>query len=68
MPPSILDAPAATQGLRHAPTTIMLHWTTAVLVVLLWTIGQTIDFVPRGIYESTTARCTWRSELRSGSC
>lgn len=48
MPPSIVNEPAATQGLRHAPTTITLHWLTAVLVVLLWTIGQTIDFAPRG--------------------
>jgi cytochrome b561 len=45
---SIIDQPAATQGLRHAPTTIVLHWITAVLVVVLWTIGQTVDFAPRG--------------------
>ena len=48
MPASVFDQPAATQGLRHAPTTIALHWITAVLVVVLWTIGQTIDFAPRG--------------------
>jgi cytochrome b561 len=48
MAPSLVGEPAATQGLRHAPTTIVLHWLTAVLVVLLWTIGQTIDFAPRG--------------------
>ena len=48
MPSSVFDEPAATQGLRHAPTTIVLHWLTAVLVVVLWTIGQTIDFAPRG--------------------
>ena len=58
MPASIVDEPAldqpaagepaTTQGLRHAPATITLHWLTAVLVVLLWTIGQTIDFAPRG--------------------
>jgi cytochrome b561 len=48
MPASIIDEPATTQGLRHAPTTITLHWLTAVLVVLLWTIGQTIDFAPKG--------------------
>ena len=41
---SIVDKPTTTQGQRHAPTTITLHWLTAVLVVLLWTIGQTIDY------------------------
>jgi cytochrome b561 len=29
-------------------TTIVLHWTTAILVVLLWTIGQTADWIPDG--------------------
>jgi len=48
MPTSVVVEPATTQGLRHAPTTIALHWLTAVLVVLLWTIGQTIDFAPNG--------------------
>lgn len=33
---------------RHARLTIVLHWTTVLLVVLLWSIGQTIDFAPRG--------------------
>jgi cytochrome b561 len=45
---TILTQPAVTQGLRHDPTTIALHWITAVLVVLLWVIGQTIDFAPNG--------------------
>jgi len=45
---SILTQPAETQGLRHDPTTIALHWISAALVVLLWTIGQTIDVVPNG--------------------
>ena len=40
--------PAGTQGQRHAPTTIALHWLTAALVVALWTIGKTIDLAPRG--------------------
>ena len=48
MPPSVVHRPAATQGLCHAPTTIVLHWLTAVLVVLLWTIGKTIDYAPSG--------------------
>jgi cytochrome b561 len=45
---SLAMQPAETQGLRHDRTTIALHWTTAVLVVLLWTIGQTIDVFPNG--------------------
>ena len=28
--------------------TIFLHWLTAILIVLLWTIGQTVDWFPRG--------------------
>jgi cytochrome b561 len=28
--------------------TIALHWLTALLVIALWTVGQTIDFFPRG--------------------
>lgn len=40
--------PAETQGLRHDPTTIGLHWMTALLVIVLWTIGQTVDVFPSG--------------------
>jgi cytochrome b561 len=29
--------------------TIALHWVTAVLVLTLWTIGQCIDFFPKGV-------------------
>jgi cytochrome b561 len=39
---------ADAQGLRHHRTTIALHWGTAVLVVVLWVIGQTVDFPPNG--------------------
>jgi cytochrome b561 len=45
---SNLTEPVTMQGLRHAPTTIWLHWATAGLVALLWVIGQTIDFAPSG--------------------
>ncbi len=45
---TILAQPAETQGLRHDSTTITLHWITALLVVLLWTIGQTVDVFPNG--------------------
>jgi cytochrome b561 len=43
---SVVAEPAATQGLRHDATTISLHWITAVLVAILWIIGQTVDFPP----------------------
>ena len=36
--------------------TILLHWLTAALVLLLWIVGQTIDFFPKG-----TPRVTVRS-------
>lgn len=56
MPVSTVGEPAATQDLRHARMTIVLHWLTALLVVALWTIGQTIDFAPKGV-----ARMDYRS-------
>lgn len=43
---SIVTQPARTQGLRHDPTTIALHWITALLVAVLWIIGQTVDWPP----------------------
>ncbi len=49
MKPTILTEPAAAQGLRHAGTTIVLHWLTALLVVALWCIGQTVDWAPRAL-------------------
>jgi cytochrome b561 len=33
---------------RYDGVSILLHWLTAGLVVILWTLGQTIDFFPRG--------------------
>jgi cytochrome b561 len=33
---------------RYDGVSITLHWLTAGLVVILWTLGQTIDFFPRG--------------------
>ncbi|QDZ29932.1 cytochrome b [Noviherbaspirillum sp. UKPF54] len=36
--------------------TIRLHWITALLVILLWCLGETIDWFPRG-----TPRVTMRS-------
>ena len=62
---------------RYDATTIALHWATAGLVATLWTIGQTIDFWPKGVlrvdYRSLhillgvtlagviAARLAWRS-------
>lgn len=37
--------------------TILLHWITAVLVVGLWSVGQTIDWFPKGV-PRTFARST----------
>jgi cytochrome b561 len=45
---TIVAQPAVTQGLRHDPATIAFHWISALLVVLLWTIGQTVDVFPNG--------------------
>jgi cytochrome b561 len=33
---------------RYDGVSILLHWVTAALVVILWTLGQTIDFFPKG--------------------
>jgi cytochrome b561 len=34
---------------RYDAATIIMHWTTAATVALLWVIGQTIDDFPRGM-------------------
>ena len=33
---------------RYDRTSIVLHWTTAALILLLWGIAQVIDLFPRG--------------------
>ena len=33
---------------RYDSVSMALHWITVTLVVLLWSIGQSIDFVPKG--------------------
>ncbi|HME20314.1 MAG TPA: cytochrome b [Acetobacteraceae bacterium] len=45
---TIVMQPAEPQGLRYDPATIALHWISALLVVVLWTIGQTVDVFPNG--------------------
>ena len=37
---------------RYDRTTIVLHWLTAGLVVALWIIGQTADWLPRGALQT----------------
>ena len=34
---------------RYDGISILLHWLTAVLVIILWMLGQTIDFFPKGV-------------------
>ncbi|WP_158815336.1 cytochrome b [Methylocapsa sp. S129] len=38
--------------LKYDTTTIALHWSTAALVVVLWIIGQTADWLPRGAVKT----------------
>jgi cytochrome b561 len=45
---TLLAQPAQAQDARHDSTTITLHWISAFLVVVLWTIGQTVDVFPNG--------------------
>lgn len=42
------NSPAEARRLQYDRATLALHWATAVLVGLLWAIGQTIDFAPSG--------------------
>ena len=49
--------PIAQTPQRYDRTTVRLHWITAGLVVLLWLLGQTIDWFPRGdarVYARST--------------
>jgi len=38
--------------MRYDLTTIRLHWLTALLVVLLWGVGQTADLLPKGSIQN----------------
>ena len=42
------DSARLTATTRYDTPTIALHWATAFLVALLWVIGETIDYVPKG--------------------
>lgn len=39
--------------MHYDARTIRLHWLTAGLVILLWILGETIDFFPRGVPRIT---------------
>ncbi len=44
----VVQGAAVEPAARYDGVSILLHWLTAALVVILWTLGQTIDFFPRG--------------------
>lgn len=46
--PSFLDGPGSEPSLHYDRVSIVLHWSTAGLVLLLWAIAQVIDFFPKG--------------------
>ena len=48
---------------RYDPTTIALHWATALLVVLLWVLGQTADWFPDHGWANTTL---WSTHVALG--
>jgi cytochrome b561 len=43
------SASATADGFRYDKRTIGLHWAGATLVILLWCLGQTIDWFPKGL-------------------
>jgi len=40
--------------LHYDTITIVLHWATVSLVVVLWILGQTSDLWPRGVIHDTS--------------
>ena len=48
---------------RYDATTIVLHWATAVLVLSLWTVGQTADYLPE---HSLAQMIVWSSHVTFG--
>ena len=45
---AITQRAAIAPAMTYDRLSIGLHWLTAALVVVLWTLGQTIDFFPKG--------------------
>jgi cytochrome b561 len=46
--PVVMQRAAVEPAVSYDGVSITLHWLTAALVVILWTLGQTIDFFPKG--------------------
>jgi cytochrome b561 len=46
--PVVMQHSAMEPAVSYDLVSIALHWLTAGLVVILWTLGQTIDFFPKG--------------------
>jgi cytochrome b561 len=44
----MVPASAADLSTRYDSTSMRLHWITALLVIALWCLGETIDWFPRG--------------------
>ena len=42
------EAPANSTAQRYDRTTVLLHWATAALVLVLWLLGENIDWFSRG--------------------
>lgn len=45
---AVMQRAAVEPAVIYDRPSIVLHWLTAGLVVVLWTLGQTIDFFPKG--------------------
>jgi len=52
-----------TPVVRYDRTTIVLHWLTTVLVVGLWIVGQTADYLPE---DSLIQNIVWSSHVTTG--
>ena len=46
--PVVMQLSAVEPAVSYGGVSIALHWLTAGLVVILWTLGQTIAFFPKG--------------------
>jgi cytochrome b561 len=44
----VMQRAAVEPAVTYDGVSIVLHWLTAALVVILWTVGQTLDFFPKG--------------------
>jgi cytochrome b561 len=50
--PNPSSAEARDRAAHYDRTTIALHWATVVLLLVLWIMGQTTDWLPRGPFRS----------------